>query len=252
MINFQMKAVDGFDKELLLIYDGYVARPVTVDQSTIAGLVPDDKGHYIIPAGTYLYGENGESLLLNPNQKAVAVIPTEVLASAKLGTGVTGASSTGTVVVTAKKSGDLAYKFDISKGTTAVASIAYASATTTVTIKLAVDDDDDVLTTYGQLVQLINDDMVVNSLVKAELVDGYEDEVVVEETGASAVETAGGGTETVSSDIDGILYHSVDVTMGEATGAMIIKGVINVDNLATEPGAALKAKLPHIIFGRRD
>ena len=90
-----MQNVDGFDKELLLIYDNYVARPVTVDQSTIAGLVPDDKGHYIVPAGTYLYGADGESLLLNPNQKAVAVIPTEVLASAKLGTGVTGASSTG-------------------------------------------------------------------------------------------------------------------------------------------------------------
>ena len=94
--------------------------------------------------------------------------------------------------------------------------------------------------------------MVVNSLVIAEVVDGFADTTVEEETGADAVTTAGGGTETVSSDIDGILYHSVDVTNGEATGAMIIKGVINVDNLATEPGAALKAKLPHIIFGRRD
>ena len=94
--------------------------------------------------------------------------------------------------------------------------------------------------------------MVVNSLVTAELVDGYADTLVLEETGVSAVKTAGGGTETVASDIDGILYHSVDVTDGEATGAMIIKGVINVDNIATEPGAALKAKLPHIIFGRRD
>ena len=252
MINFSMQNVDGFDKELLLIYDNYVARPVTVDQSTIAGLVPDDKGHYIIPAGTYLYGENGESLLLNPNQKAVAVVPTEVLASAELGTSVVGASSTGTVVVTAKKSGNLAYKFDISKGTGTVATISYASATTTVTILLAVDDNGDVTTTYDDLVHLINNDMVVNSLVTAELVEGYEDTVVVEETGASAVTTTGGGTETVSSDIDGILYHSVDVTLGEATGAMIIKGVINVDNLATEPGAALKAKLPHIIFGRRD
>ena len=107
MINFQTKAVDGFDKELLLVRDGYLARPVTLNQSTVAGLVPTDKGRYIIPQGTYLYG-SGESLLTNPNQVAVAVAPVEVLASAKLGTGVTGASSTGTVVVTAKKSGDIA------------------------------------------------------------------------------------------------------------------------------------------------
>ena len=252
MINFQMKDVDGFDKELMLVRDGFLARPVTVNQSTIAGLTPDDKGHYIIPYGTYLYGADGESLLTNPNQMAVAVIPTEVLASAKLGTGVTGATTSGTVVVTAKKSGNLAYKFDISKNTSAVNTIAYNTGTTTVTIKLAVDSNDDVITTYAELAQLINDDMVVNSLVIAEVVDGFADTTVEEETGADAVTTAGGGTETVSSDIDGILYHSVDVTNGEATGAMIIKGVINVDNLATEPGAALKAKLPHIIFGRRD
>lgn len=251
MINFQTKAVDGFDKELLLVRDGYLARPVTLNQSTVAGLVPTDKGRYIIPQGTYLYG-SGESLLTNPNQVAVAVAPVEVLASAKLGTGVTGASSTGTVVVTAKKSGDIAYKFDIAKATGNKSSISYSSATLTVSIKVAVNKSDTITATYGDVVKLINDDMVVNSLVTAELVDGYADTVVLEETGASAVETAGGGTETVSSDIDGILYHSVDVTEGEATGAMIIKGVINVDNLATEPGAALKAKLPHIIFGRRD
>ena len=251
MINFSTKQVEGLDKELLLVRNGYLARPVTLNQSTVAGLVPTDKGRYIIPQGTYLYG-NGESLLANPNQVAVAVVPTEVLASAKLGTAVDGASTSGTVVVTAKKSGDLAYKFDISKGTTTKNSISYSSATLTVTIKLAVNKSNNVTATYEDVVKLINDDMVVNSLVVAELVEGFGETTVVEETGVNAVETAGGGTETVSSDIDGILYHSVDVTEGEATGALIIKGVINVDNLATEPGAALKAKLPHIIFGRRD
>lgn len=248
MINFDTKPVDGFDKELLLVGEGYIARPVTVDQSTVAGLQPTDKGRYIIPQGTYLYGSNGTSLLIDPNQVAVAVVPTEVLASAKLGTSVTGFTTDGTVLVTAKKSGALAYVIDISKNTTATNSISYSSADTTITIKVAVDDLNNVTATYADLVNLINDDVVVNSLVVAELAEGADDELVVVES----VTTAGGGTETVSSDIDGILYHSVDVTMGEATGAMMIAGYVNMDNLAVEPGAALKAKLPKITFARRD
>lgn len=253
MINFDVKPVEGFDKELCLVREGYLARPVTVDQTTISGLTPTDKGRYIIPQGTYLFGSNGTSLLLDPNQVAAQVAVTEVLASAKVGTGVTGASSTGTVVVTAKTSGALVYTLDIKKGTDTTPDISYASGTKTITINLAVDSNDDVTTTYSELVFLINNDSTVNSFVTAELVSSdYEDTVVLEETGADVVATAGGGTETVASDVDGILYHSVDVTDGEATGALMIAGVVNIDNLAVEPGAALKAKLPNIIFGRRD
>ena len=69
---------------------------------------------------------------------------------------------------------------------------------------------------------------------------------------AVAAALSNGGDATVSGDIDGILYHSVDVTDGEATGALIIHGYVNVDNMPNVPSAAVKAKLPHIVFGRKD
>ena len=42
-INFGKSPVTGMDdKELLLVSEGYVARPVTVSKDTIAGLTPVD------------------------------------------------------------------------------------------------------------------------------------------------------------------------------------------------------------------
>ena len=79
------KMVAGFDPEILLISEGYVARPVSVDKNTISGLQPDEKGRYIIPYGTYLTGVGG-SLLENPQQLAVAVVPTVTKASTAINT----------------------------------------------------------------------------------------------------------------------------------------------------------------------
>ena len=58
--------------------------------------------------------------------------------------------------------------------------------------------------------------------------------------------------KSMYSDIDGVLLHSVDVTDGEATGAMMIGGNINIDNMPVTPDAAVIAKLPNINFLRRD
>lgn len=238
------RKVYTLDKELLLTYDGYLARPCTVDIDTVADLEPNDDGRYIVPQGTYLTGKDGTSLLLDPNQIAKGVEVTETLATCKLGTD--------KITITAKMSGALTYKFDLEKGTgiSFNPNIAYDSSTKTATITLAVDGNNDIVTTYGEVVNLINNDTVVNSLVTAVLEeDADPNEIALEEE----VSTSGGGTESVTDAIiDGILYHSVDVTDGEATGAMIIRGNINIDSLDVEPGDAIKKLLPHIIFGRRD
>ena len=73
-IDFGYKKVAGFDKELLYNQVGYLAKPVTLDKSTLT-VTPTEKGRYIIPQGTLLYGKDS-SLLLNPNQNAKAVVPT--------------------------------------------------------------------------------------------------------------------------------------------------------------------------------
>lgn len=246
-INFSTKQVDGFDKELLLIGEGYVARPVTLNKDTISGLTPDADGHYIIPQGTYLYGAEGQSLLENPQQYAVAVVPTVTKASATVNS---------SLVITAKQEGNLVYNISLIAPTSSTASPSISVTGTgatpkTVDITLAVDSSGNVISTYGDIVTLINGDMVANSFMVAEMATGVDPDTIAEAT-SSAEATSGGGNDTVSSDIDGVLYHSVEVTDGEATGAMIIHGYIDVDKMPSVPGAAVKAKLPHIVFGRKD
>ena len=99
-------------------------------------------------------------------------------------------------------------------------------------------------------VKAINENIEANSLVIAKLASGADGSALA--TAVSSTSLAGGDAMSVSGDIDGILYHTVDVTDGEAMGAMIIHGYINEDAMPDVPGAAIKAKLPHIVFGRKD
>lgn len=244
-IQIKTKKFDGFDKELLLVGEGYIARPVTVNKDTVAGLQPTDKGRYIIPYGTYLYGSSG-SLLVNPQQVAKEVVPTVTRAALTVNA---------SVKLTAKQDGAVAHTVEFYVPTGHAVSNASVEvtggATKAIKVNLACKADGTVKTTYGKLVELINNDTEANTYVVAELVSGVDEDTVA--AVAASAPLAGGGAMAVSSDIDGILYHSVDVTQGEATGALIIHGYINVDNLPQgEPGGAVKAKLPHIVFGRKD
>ena len=240
-INVESQPVTGLvEKELLLISEGYVARPVTVSKDTVAGLQPID-GHYIIPQGTYLYGKNG-SLLVNPQQEAVEVKETVTKSTLTVNS---------SVIVTAKDEGDLsAYTVALTKGTSRTASISFDVASKALVVTLAVDKTGAITTTYKEVVDLINNDIVANTFVVAELASGVGDDAVAAE--AAAKPLSAGGAATVTGDIDGILYHSVDVTDGEAIGSLIIHGYIDVDNMPSVPSAAVKAKLPHIVFGRKD
>ena len=235
-IDFGYKKVAGFDKELLYNQVGYLAKPVTLDKSTLT-VTPTEKGRYIIPQGTLLYGQ-GSSLLLNPNQNAKAVVPTLSKATIVLGE---------TVKITSKADGTVTYKVTLEAGTARRPSI--TASATEATIKLGVDKAGAVTTTYNDVISLINTDMVANNYIVATLVDGKDGDAVAS---AGNVTTASGSVTTVDSDIDGVLLHSVDVTDGEATGAMMIGGNINIDNMPVTPDAAVIAKLPNINFLRRD
>ena len=129
-INFKMNAVEGFDPELLLNVEGFLARPVTLDQSSLAGITPDDKGHYYIPQGSYLYGSNGTSLLEDPNQLAVVVVPTESKASVTLDSG---------LVITAKEEGAVAIPVAMTVDTTSHNDVFSYTSATGITIKLGTD-----------------------------------------------------------------------------------------------------------------
>ena len=238
-INAKPTPVDGDDKELLLNVEGYLARPATVSKSTIPNLAPNDKGRYIIPQGTLVVGTSG-SILTNPMQEVVQATVTQTRATATVAS---------TVVVTAKSAGVVAYTVALENGTTRTPSVSFDG--TALVVKLAVNRNGNVTTTYDDVVSLINNDTVANSYVVASLADGADGSAVAVAT-KEAVALSGGAAEAVTGNIDGVLYHSVDVTDGEAPATVVIRGIINVDNMPVEPSDAVKAKLPHIIFGRID
>ena len=180
---------------------------------------------------------------MNPQQYAIQSTVVETKATATVNTKFT---------ITAKQSGDLAYVIQLVKGTVGIpvnpkdlsmkASVAYTSATKKFVVTLQVDEDNVIYATYADVVAAINNDLVANSLIVAALVDdAYGDDLAT--VTASDVTTAGGATETVAGIIDGILLHSIDVTDGEAIGAMMIAGYVNVDNLNTVPSASRLARL---------
>lgn len=250
--NFGSKAVDGFDKTLVLYRDGYMARPITVDKNTVSGLAADSEGRYIIPQGTYLTGVSG-SLLDNPQQLAKEATITEARATATINS---------SVVVNAKESGELVYKFALVKATSSVpdkpddgvnGSIAYDATAKKFTITLAVNKSGTIISTYGDVVALINNDTVANTYVVASLASGVEGTTKAAVTAADvATAAATGATETVTGIIDGVLYHSVDVTDGESPATLMFAGSINEDNMPSVPSTAVKNALPRILFSRID
>lgn len=241
MINqHNVKQVDGLDKELLLLGTGYVARPVTVDKSTITGLTPTDKGRYIIPQGTYLKGDP-ESLLVQPQQVAKQANVAVTKASAALITdihleAVTEGAVTYQVATVDPAKANVGLKVEVD--TTAKK----------VTVTLKTDSKKAIMSTLNDVVKAINEDMIANTYVKAKVDDAKKDDVA----SAGTATLAGGGAEVVTDFIDGILYHSVDVTDGENTGALIIHGIIDIDKMPMGVGEAVKKALPHITFGRKD
>ena len=243
MIDYKIDPVKGFDKELLLVQSGYVARPVSLSKSTIAGLTPDDAGHYVIPQGTFLYGANGNSLLTDPQQEAVAVIPTVTKATVTLNS---------IIVFTATDEGALTYTVEFTSNSSGSGPLTVAvDASHNLTVTLETDASGTILSTYDDVVTAVNNDIVANTYFVASIDTGADGTTVAQDE--SPTPLAGGGATTVSSDIDGVLYHSVVVDDGEQTGAMIIHGYIDADKMPDGmPGAAVKAKLPHIVFARKD
>lgn len=232
----------GLDKNIRLIGEGYIGRPVTLTKDTVAGLQADEEGRYIIPQGIYLYGANSESLLVNPQQYAVEVVTTVTKASAVVNT---------VLQIDAKQEGNLAYVVTLAVGTDSTFSIAVGGTGTAKTfdITLPVDITGNVIATYDDVVNLINGDLEANTYIVASIVAGEDGAT---DAAAGTGTTSGGGDETVAGDIDGVLLHSVDVTLGENTGAMMIAGYVDVDKLPAVPGDAVKAKLPNITFARKD
>lgn len=241
-ISFAKVAVNGFDKELLLLDVNYVARPVTVNKETINGLKPNDAGRYIIPQGTLLGGKT-VSLLDNPQQVAVECALSAMPTAEAVGTQIVAYAKD---VKSATPSIAIRKHTDAEKNELAVITDASTGA---VVVVVKTNKSGEISTKVNDVVNAINDDINANTFVKALVADGVDSTAVVAEVTTPVTLTV--VERTVSGKPDGILGNSIDVTDGEATGALIIEGYINTEAFPYSV-EAVRTALPKITFGRID
>ena len=236
---FKQTPIAGMEDSILYFTENYVAKPIMLNKTTITGLTANADGKFIIPRGTFLTGTAG-SLKERPNQ----------IAKQAVFTGVAGTLALLTYVrIVDKQESNRVLTFKVTKPAKATTTATVAVSGLTIEIKVA-NDGTNILTTLGDIVTLINGNMEANSLCVASLTDETKANTVATEV-ASAV-TAGGANDTGTGDVDGILMHSVDVTDGEATGALVLAGFVDLDKIDIEPSTNFKTKLPMIAFLRKD
>ena len=236
---FKQTPIAGMEDSILYFTENYVAKPIMLNKTTITGLTANADGKFIIPRGTFLTGTAG-SLKERPNQVAKQAVFTGVAGTLDLLT---------YVRIVDKQESNRVLTFKVTKPAKATTTATVAVSGLTIEIKVA-NNGTNILTTLGDIVTLINGNMEANSLCVASLTDETKANTVATEV-ASAV-TAGGANDTGTGDVDGILMHSVDVTDGEATGALVLAGFVDLDKIDIEPSTNFKTKLPMIAFLRKD
>ena len=236
---FKQTPIAGMEDSILYFTENYVAKPIMLNKTTITGLTANADGKFIIPRGTFLTGTAG-SLKERPNQVAKQAVFTGVAGTLNLLT---------YVRIVDKQESNRVLTFKVTKPAKATTTATVAVSGLNIEIKVA-NDGTNILTTLGDIVTLINGNMEANSLCVASLTDETKADTVATEV-ASAV-TAGGANDTGTGDVDGILLNSVDVTDGEATGALLLAGFVDLDKINIEPSTNFKTKLPMIAFLRKD
>lgn len=236
---FKKTPIAGMEDSILYFTENYVAKPIMLNKTTITGLTANADGKFIIPRGTFLTGTAG-SLKERPNQVAKQAVFTGVAGALNLLTHVR---------IVDKQESNRVLTFKVTKPAKATTTATVEVSGLTIEIKVA-NNGTNILTTLGDIVTLINGNMGANSLCVASLTDETKADTVATEV-ASAV-TAGGANDTGTGDVDGILMRSVDVTDGEATGALVLAGFVDLDKINIEPSTNFKTKLPMIAFLRKD
>lgn len=241
MSKFIVNEIAGPQHHIWMYPEGYVARPVMLSKSS-GTITPDEEGRYIIPAGTFLTGSNEDNtLLVNPNQLANIVAIASVNASADL--------QAGKLRVEAKDGGLAGNNISVTIIATVLGKKRVEVVTTgTDIVATLVVDADGVKTTVKKLADALNNDLEANSLIKAIVLPDDEDDPAI----AEAKTMLEDGADSTSQRADGILFNDVDVTYGEAPGAMMIAGFVNLDKLPKEPSASIEQSLRQITFLRID
>ncbi len=246
--------VYGNVKEILK-YKDFMATVVNV--SADAGVPVGDKR--IVKAGTLLGGIS-VPVLLNPDTKVenklVAATPASVTTrEGELDEIIWTTKATGTAI-------NNKVKIKMVKGDTEATVVEIATAGTgdatvyTITVKLKVDGDSDIIATVGGVIKAIEDHKGAagakdaSELLYAEPGDGVAKTDLILAEVSTAVPLVGGKNASAA-DTEGVLLYDIDVTNGAREGSMLIDAVVDLTKIDPDIESvvsSLKSIIPKIIF----
>ena len=208
----------GNKLEILKFPDHYVAIPVTVDATGVS-LV---NGKKIVPAGTIVGGTDA-SILDDPEELAVKGYTAGTKASVATGTG-----QDYKITWTARRVGAAGNSISITITGSADASLGVAVSGKDITITL--EKDSSIKSTVDEVIAAVAAHPVAGKLVVGVGEAGKGDTIMAAASKASLAN----GADSVPAIIDGVLLNDVDVTYGDAPGAMLIHGFVDATKLPSD------------------
>jgi len=225
----------------ILKHNEFVATPVLVDKT---GVVVNDDGKYIVKAGT-IVGGNTKAVLENPTEPVVEKNDPAVAASAELVIDNTPEAEV-SILVTAVEPGvagnDLKVQLLDPSGNSKALAVSISGDT--IVASLATNETGVIISTAAEVAAAINAHLIAKQLVNA-TVSGEDSTVAI----AVAATALTGGDDGSGYEAEGVLLYDVDVTHGDAPGAMIVWGFIDKSKLDEDPcDDAVEALKGRIVF----
>ena len=208
----------GNKLEILKFPDHYVAIPVTVDSSNVSAV----NGKKIVPAGTIVGGTDA-SILDDPEESAVKGYTAGTKASVATGTG-----EDYKITWTARRVGTAGNSISVTITGSADASLGVAVSGKDITITL--EKDSSIKSTVDEVIAAVAAHPVAGKLVVGVGEAGKGDTIMAAASKASLAN----GADSVPAIIDGVLLNDVDVTYGDAPGAMLIHGFVDATKLPSD------------------
>jgi hypothetical protein len=225
--------------EILAIPDHYVAIPVMVSDT---GVSANADGRKIVPAGTIVGGET-KSTLANLNEP---VVKKNTLPSPSTVT-LNPTGDNNNITLTAKTPGEDGDDISITLADPSGNSQALAVNVTgtDIVVSLATGAGGAITSTAQSVIDAINADTDAKELVIASLPTGNDGTGVVTAITKTQLDN---GSDGLGADAEGILLNDVDVTYGDAPGAMLVHAFVKTGALPEVPSAASIAALKMIQF----
>jgi hypothetical protein len=225
----------------ILKHNEFVATPVLVDKT---GVVVNDDGKYIVKAGTVV-GGNTKPAIENPTEPVVKKNDPAVAASAELVIDDTLGAEV-SIILAAVEPGAAgnSLKVQLLDPSATSQALSVSVSGDTIVVSLATDGTGAITSTVAEVVAAINSHLIAKQLVNA-TVSGEDSTVAI----AVAATALTGGDDGSGYEAEGVLLYDVDVTHGDAPGAMIVWGFIDKSKLDEDPcDDAVEALKGRIVF----